>query len=48
MSTQDQYGVKGRDIKFKPQAEGRPVKRSDGKENKGTKLTVHRSTSKGK
>ena len=48
MSTQNQFGVKGKDIKFKPQTEGRPVKHESGTENKGTKVTVHRSSGKGK
>jgi hypothetical protein len=46
MSTQDQFGVKGKDIPFKPQTEARPVKRESGTENKGTKVTVHRSKGK--
>jgi hypothetical protein len=48
VSIQDQYGVKGKVLSAKPQTEGRPVKRESGTENKGTKVVVHRSTSKGK
>jgi len=43
MSTQNQFGVKGQDIKFKPQTEGRPVKHESGTENKGTKVVVKRA-----
>lgn len=40
---QDQFGVSGKAIKVAPQTKGREVKHSDGKENKGTKVVVHRA-----
>ena len=43
MSTQDQWGVKGKDLKIKPQTAGRPVKHESGTENKGTKVVVKRA-----
>lgn len=43
MSTQNQFGVKGKDIKFSPQTKGRPVEHNSGTENKGSKVVVKRA-----
>jgi hypothetical protein len=44
--TPNQFGVKGREIKFSPSTKGNPVKHQPGTANLGSKVKIHRAQGK--